>query len=402
METDENKLWAPQDSKSVVHLRWIEAESGFKEQTRHFNLMFHENGENLLGDRVRYNIDRVFDAVDVVRGLPDYHEICGEGCTLSGIVNFWNQSRDIMRSQVQSNDDAVEALSAEVFPNSMPVPASTIFGMAERDSSSNLLTKVQSFLVRIDFPKTAEAETFEGKALDAILDLRSTWSKEDDNKIRVEVIAERSFADEFTRAIVDDIPLVPLVFLIMSVFTCTVFFKWDKVRSRSLLGFSAVVSVLLSIMTGYGFMFICGVPFSSATQILPFIVFGIGLDDVFVITGSYARLHSIDDPVERIKETINDVGVSITVTTITSTLAFALGCLSSSPAVIWLCLYACHTIVLVLLYQVTFFVACIVLDEQRMKQNRRDCCFCVSVNGESTSSGFHRMRRRWRRVSLIE
>jgi uncharacterized BrkB/YihY/UPF0761 family membrane protein len=64
--------------------------------------------------------------------------------------------------------------------------------------------------------------------------------------------------DRFTRAIVDDIPLVFIVFVVMGIFTSLVFWKKDKVQSRSLLGFGAVVTVLLSIMSGYGLQFVIG------------------------------------------------------------------------------------------------------------------------------------------------
>jgi Niemann-Pick C1 protein len=167
----------------------------------------------------------------------------------------------------------------------------------------------------------------------------------------------------------------------MTVFTSLVFTQRHKVHSRSLLGIGAVVSVLLSIVSGFGFMFLCGVPFSPITQLLPFVMLGIGLDDSFVIMGAWLRdgnSHKGDnDPVERIRKTIDEVGLSITLTTITSVLAFALGCLSSIPGILWLCLYAIPTIIAIFIYQLTFFVACIVLDERRIQQNRRDCCICI-------------------------
>jgi hypothetical protein len=62
----------------------------------------------------------------------------------------------------------------------------------------------------------------------------------------------------FDRALVDDIPLVPIVFVMMTLFTSLVFWKQDKVQSRSLLGLSAVLSVFLSIMVGFGLVFWTG------------------------------------------------------------------------------------------------------------------------------------------------
>ena len=115
------------------------------------------------------------------------------------------------------------------------------------------------------------------------------------------------------------------------------------------------------------------------TQILPFVMFGIGLDDSFIIAGAYDRTDSRKDCVDRIHETFEDVGVSITLTSITSATAFALGCISSIPAVYWLCLYAFPTILIDFIYQVTFFVALIAIDERRVRENRRDCCFWCTV-----------------------
>jgi Niemann-Pick C1 protein len=87
---------------------------------------------------------------------------------------------------------------------------------------------------------------------------------------------------------------------------------------------------------------------------------------------------------------MEEVGTSITLTTLTSTLAFGLGCLASIPAVFWLCLYAFPTVLFVYLYQITFFVSAIVLDENRIKQDRKDlfmwCRKKVERDGDSPAA----------------
>lgn len=135
----------------------------------------------------------------------------------------------------------------------------------------------------------------------------------------------------------------------MSIFTCTIFFRRDWIFSRTLLGLGAVASVLLAIFTGYGVLFICGVPFTSITQILPFIMFGIGLDDAFIIMGAYHRTKG--EIMDRVYETIEEVGASIFLTTFTSMLAFGLGCISTVPGIQSLCLYAVPTLFFNFLYQ---------------------------------------------------
>ena len=125
--------------------------------------------------------------------------------------------------------------------------------------------------------------------------------------------------------------------------------------------------------------------FRFSLRLLNFSFFGVGLDDSFIITGSYFRLDSKKDPVERVAETMDDIGISIFLTTLTSALAFGLGAISSIPGVFWLVIYAVPTIVLILLWQLTFFVACLVLDERRVERNNRDCFRCIRIGSPVAS-----------------
>jgi len=77
---------------------------------------------------------------------------------------------------------------------------------------------------------------------------------------------------------------------------------------------------------------------------------------------------------------MEEVGGSISLTTITTVLAFILGWVSSSiPVIQWLCLYAFPTIAIDFIFQITFFISIMVLDEQRVKANRLDCCICFKA-----------------------
>eukprot|EP00549_Striatella_unipunctata_P007214 CAMPEP_0118691254 /NCGR_PEP_ID=MMETSP0800-20121206/10574_1 /TAXON_ID=210618 ORGANISM="Striatella unipunctata, Strain CCMP2910" /NCGR_SAMPLE_ID=MMETSP0800 /ASSEMBLY_ACC=CAM_ASM_000638 /LENGTH=867 /DNA_ID=CAMNT_0006589005 /DNA_START=310 /DNA_END=2913 /DNA_ORIENTATION=- len=402
IDVDEDALWTPMNSKPIQHGDWIEDNSGFPKDARFFNIFIHAQGnENALSVN---GMERVFAAVDSVRDTPGYDELCKLAgpygvsdengditCAVRGATRFWNNSVDIFNSEIASDEEVMKkALSSDTYPDGEPVDLVSVLGFSKKDDNG-VLTTASSFTIRIDLPPNEdEAEPFEADALDRILALQNEWIAEKDNKFRLEVFAERSFTDEFTRAITRDIPLIPGVFVVMSIFCCIIFARRDAVKSQSLLGFGAVVAVFLSIASGYGLLFLLGVPFTSLTQILPFVMFGIGLDNAFIIAGSYSRTDKGKEPVERVKDTMEDIGGSIMLTTCTSAIAFGLGATSSIPAVRWLCLYAFPTILFDFLYQITFFVALIVIDENRMKNNRRDWAVCCTVkNGkgeESTSA----------------
>jgi Niemann-Pick C1 protein len=82
----------------------------------------------------------------------------------------------------------------------------------------------------------------------------------------------------------------------------------------------------------------------------------VGLDDTFIITGAYFRTDHEKEPVERIREAMQEIGFSISVTTMTTVVAFILGCISSIPAIRWLNFYAIPTILMDFVFQLTFFI----------------------------------------------
>jgi Patched family len=146
------------------------------------------------------------------------------------------------------------------------------------------------------------------------------------------------------------------------------------------------------------------------------------LDDTFIITGAYARTDQRKEPAERIRETMQDVGLSISITTITTLLVFLTGCFSTIPAIFWLNLYAFSAIIIDFLFQISFFIgemntycmpspcymtslshhvatastALLVLDEKRIQDNRMDCCTCIQVSADIEAiekSGVHHLAR---------
>jgi hypothetical protein len=202
VDVDDDTVWTPSGSRPVQHSNWIDNKSGFSAETRDLILIFHSDGENALG---RGEVSRVFQAVDAIRGLEAYDTMCADShyindvgtntCEMSGITAFWNDTESIFVEQVKTNDDAIRALSAKNYPNDMPVSEKNIIGFPERKSDGTL-TSALSYVVKINFPDTDQAERLESKALDAILDLSDAWKAESGIPFRVEIAADRSFEDE--------------------------------------------------------------------------------------------------------------------------------------------------------------------------------------------------------------
>jgi len=286
VDVDEDTLWTPRDSHPVRNSEWIDDESGFPLNPRSLVMVFHENGDS--GILTQQNVGDIFTAVDTVRSLADFEKVCDRkengDCRITGVTKFWNNSASIFDDLVSSDQDVIDQINVESYPDDgTPVRFRDLFGNPQKDDNG-IVVAAQSYVVILDLNNDDEdgilegpSADFEEEALDELFDLRDKWNDDSSQTLRLEVVAERSFTDEFERAIVNDIPLLPTVFVVMGIFTSLVFFRKDKVLSRSLLGFTAVISVFLSIVAGYGFMFLCAVPFTSMTQILPFVFFGVSV-----------------------------------------------------------------------------------------------------------------------------
>ncbi|CAJ1969993.1 unnamed protein product [Cylindrotheca closterium] len=394
LEIDGDVLWTPTPSRVLSHGDYVANQAGFPSPPRWSRFTVHADGGNVLSDPEE-GLRRVFTLLETVTSTPGYADVCKEAtvtmkdnenggttCGIASITKFYDYSLTNFESKLNNNNNnnnnnVLTQISQPTYPDGTPVEVKEIMGNPQYENE--LLTYAQLLIMTIDFPETDAAFEFEDIMLDRVLALQEQWLSEPNNPYRLEAFAERSFDDEFSRAIVNDIPLVPMIFFVMSIFTGLVFFRKNWIHSRCLLGFGAVCSIFLSIMVGYGIMFIIGVPFTSMTQIVPFIMFGIGLDDAFIIWGAYQRMDRSIPAVDRVHDTMEEVGVSIFVTTFTSVVAFGLGGLSKVPAVYWLCAYAAPTILIDFIYQTTFFVALIILDEQRVEAKKRDCFTCLKA-----------------------
>ena len=277
----------------------------------------------------------------------------------------------------------------------------------------------QSLVSKIDIPDLGPpTDSMELELLEQLKALQKRWRSEDEALqsqaspssdqivepvVKLEFFTLNAYTHEFQRAMNQDIPLIFVLVAVMMAFTCLSFYRPnDKVQSRGLLGILSFLTIGMSLVTGFGLMFLCGVPLTSAGIMVPFLVAGVGLDDTFVILGAYFRLRR--DTLERttqsteernvraeivglIEDTLEEVGLSIFMTTITTLLCFLVGYLTSSiPVVQWLSLYAGCTLGIDFIFQITYFIALLSLDERRVQANRRDFCFWITVqDGEASA-----------------
>ena len=190
---------------------------------------------------------------------------------------------------------------------------------------------------------------------------------------------QRSFGDIAGSTIVGDISYMTIGFMIVYAYVMLMLGKFSCVEQRVYLSITGISGVIMGIIVAYGFCSAVGLFFGPMHNVLPFLLLGIGIDDMFVIVQSWETLTPKDQAgtlQERFGKTLSHSGVAITITSVTDVVAFAIGGTTVLPALKSFCLYAAVGIVAIYWFQCTYFVAWMSLDQRRLESHRNGCCPC--------------------------
>lgn len=198
--------------------------------------------------------------------------------------------------------------------------------------------------------------------------------------LSLDFIVAKSFPDAVNERISGDIPKVLGSFGLMFLYVTLALGKLNCTDNKSLLGLSGLFSVIMALVASYGVCSICGYFISPLHNFIPFLLLGLGVDDMFVIIQAFNQLPPLKEKTEiseKIAATLSNSGVAITVTSLTDLLAFVVGSTTTVPALKSFCIYCGLGIFVVYIFQITWFTAWLVIDQRRMLNNRNACLPCV-------------------------
>ena len=260
LDVEQFEAYAPYEIRPRSHRDWIEGEAGFPPDKILFLQIVHTNGDNVITVE---GIHKVFQGYHAVYNLDGYEDFCAQSnyeyndkntCQVSSVLRFWNYNESFFEETVQTDEDVMAVLLKRTYPDGTPVDIGAVLGnyQATTDEKGVDVITAQSFVNAFFFPAVeGETSSFEVEALEASFPVRNELAESGNQQpFRLEVMSEVSYPMEFARAIGDDLVLVPLAFLLMTVFTCIIFFRRHPVESRLLLGLAAVVTILCSLLAG--------------------------------------------------------------------------------------------------------------------------------------------------------
>jgi Niemann-Pick C1 protein len=412
METETFELWVPRNS--VAYKNYKHVSSNFISSDRGVVMLYQANdGGNVLREdvllellEINNNLTTVLvgDAEEADGGEADggvgFQTFCSRAaaelpCQYSNVLGVFNYDENTLKGAAAANQllPAIQALESVV-------PLATALGGVERDPDTNALLSAK--IIRVVWPharyNTTDpryyvASTREETDIEdavrvwelSVLE-KYYWDYNDDdiNPDRlstIDLIVERSVDDEIGRLIAVDLQLfIMSIFAIVVILAISFAVPPKKIcgNSRIAVGFASFFVVLLSVIFSFGFMGMAGISANSICFMLLFIVAGVGVDDCIVVENFYA--HAIDQgkPIGgRMSVALERGGLSVFLTSASSILAFASGCLADMPGVYMFCACGALTFTWVFVLSVTFFPAMLVIDERRIARGRAECLCCI-------------------------
>ena len=156
---------------------------------------------------------------------------------------------------------------------------------------------------------------------------------------------------------------------------CAVFLgSFSPIHCRLVVALTGVMTVLLACLSGFGICLLYGWKITELNNVLPVLMLGIGVDDMFVICNAVDQQPLTLPASERIKRGMLHAGPSITITSLTDAIAFFIGSTSSLLSVKAFCVYCGVTVIMLYSCVITFFLSVLVCDVHRVERRGKECC----------------------------
>uniref|UniRef100_A0A336MF82 CSON014056 protein n=1 Tax=Culicoides sonorensis TaxID=179676 RepID=A0A336MF82_CULSO len=327
----------------------------------------------------------------IVESLPS-------GCMLENLLEIWKFESDRLP---QSKNDIISALNeTKVSPYSgHDMDFEHLLGGVERDETGRIIS-AKSLLARynlyVNFSQADSSKignlagtedwasestmAWEQKFLNIISKLKKTLETNSTDNFKLFYSAGRSYGDISNETMFEDLDKLAFGIILMFIYMQLVLsrFSWTEIRIQ--LSSLGLLCVGMGFISGCGICALLGVSYGPVHTSLPFLLMGLGVDDIFVMMACWRKVQETNSnhpKEERMGLMLQHAGASITVTSITDIVAFLVGGLTILPSLQSFCIYAAVCILMTYIFVVTFFVAIFALDERRIEQRRNAFVPCV-------------------------
>ncbi|XP_035696825.1 patched domain-containing protein 3-like [Branchiostoma floridae] len=382
-ERREEKLWTPYGSRVIEHQNWIN--ENFPAQFRFQNLLIE--ADNVLQPSVLRAMLALDSAVkNVSTDAANWTSICyriGHQCWSSSLLELWSFNENVINSL--SQQDILDKINTNNLISPLtfrPYDVEAVLGEIHRDSDGKISGAKATTMLYAVKDQTIERQgerideirlDWEKKFLDVALEERS------DVVTVTPYSSEQSWIDEAQGPIQKNLNLLAAGFVILFGYATMSLGQFNCIGQKMYVSLAGMVCVGLAVVGAMGVCSAAGAAYGPVHTILPFLILGIGVDDMFVIVTAWNNLSQEERKLDRRQQAalaLKHAGVSITVTSMTDVVAFGVGASTVLPALQSFCIYAAVSVFLAFVYSCTLFFAVVCLDFQRWEGSRNAYCCC--------------------------
>ncbi|XP_055603663.1 protein patched homolog 3-like [Uranotaenia lowii] len=311
------------------------------------------------------------------------------GCMENSILELWKYDRRVIANLTK--EQIVDKLnSTKISPvTGHTVDYSDLLGGVQRDWQGRIVSAksiISNWMIHVNYSEvdsdvsgnaagtedwvTEKAMLWEGLFLEKLHQIHENYSE---GEVDLYYAAGRSYGDISADSMFKDMDKLVIGGVIMFIYMQLVLSKFSWTEFRIILGSVGLLSVGMGFIAGCGIVALIGVSYGPVHTSLPFLLMGLGVDDMFVMMACYRKIHKSHSSLplaERMGLMLKHAGASITVTSLTDIVAFAVGSITVLPSLQSFCIYAAFGVLMMYLFVITFFVAIFTLDEQRISARR--------------------------------
>lgn len=316
-------------------------------------------------------------------------------CLLVSMLDLWSFNSTIIKNMTR--EDLIRNIDKTVTsPNTgHPVDYKKTLGGINNDSNGRLSSAeavLMTWFVFVNFTESHNATDVgndagtEEWASKAALDWESKFlnivknlSLEEYNATAF-YEAGRSFGDLSGEIMFQDADKLVIGIILMFIYIQLILSKFNWIEVKFTLGSIGLLCVGMALIVSFSICSLFRVPYGPVHNSLPFLLMGLGIDDMFVMKACWDHL----TPRERRLPMPNQIGlmlqhagVSIVVTSFTDIIAFLVGAITILPSLESFCIYAAVGVLFIFIFSVTFYVAIFVLDLKRMESKRNGVLICM-------------------------
>ncbi|XP_015599498.1 NPC1-like intracellular cholesterol transporter 1 isoform X2 [Cephus cinctus] len=305
-----------------------------------------------------------------------------KACLLFSILDIWDYNSTLIASQTKA-DIIAKFNSVKVSPTlGHPMNFSELLGGTQSDQNGRIISAkaVQTlWMVHVNFSRvdmdeigndagTADWATpnvlvWESAFLDVLK--RSTEELSNTNnshKLTLYYEAGRSFGDISSSTMFQDIDKLIIGIILMSFYVQVILSKFNWVEWRFCLTSAGLLCVAGAFIIAVGVCSLFGVPYGPVHTSLPFMLMGLGVDDIFVMMASWEQI---------------------------------------LPSLHSFCVYAAVGVLVTFLLQVTFFVGFFTLDTRRIEAKRNGVLPCIIHENFEIKTVDSKNRVSWKLIDLL-